>query len=477
MSFEEMHRRQQAIARRRGGNKKKFSLLLSPVKLPSSNQIYVDRNRSRMKYVVLTVVPVLFVLWLYLGKGRAGSSQKSLLSQTDGASSVRNKYWKANVIQENYDNEESIETGDYDGEKYHQAAKMANSSRPFSYIGDINPSKPLPWPASETDWWSLHSQLVQDVKASDALPPQPFDIESESRTPQLIFYGDSITEGWLGTSFGRVPGKHRMWDANEHRQVRRQFENLFGEHSAWGKRALKPPLVLGISGSRTYDFLWRLEDGEFAKSPLMENEGVGEKKDDSEKNVFQLEKLERIYIVLMGTNNLGGGMLPGPTVEGMDAVGRAILELHEKNFPNTPSAMLFSELLPRKDDFRAIKMCPPRCADNATLTPYESFMPAIGKVNAALPEVLNGWRNDYGNSRIVLLSSASGDAEAADEGSEEYDYAKTINCGRSMFAFEFEAEFDMYMPDRLHPNAKGYELWSRCLKRGLESVMDHTISL
>ena len=74
--------------------------------------------------------------------------------------------------------------------------------------------------------------------------------------------------------------------------------------------------------------------------------------------MFQLEKLERICIVLMGTNNLGGGMLLGPTVEGMDAVGHAILELHKKNFPNTPSAMPFSKLVLRKYDFRAIKMCP-----------------------------------------------------------------------------------------------------------------------
>ena len=120
--------------------------------------------------------------------------------------------------------------------------------------------------------------------------------------------------------------------------------NTFGEDSTWGKRALKPPLVLGISGSRTYDFLWRISNGEFPTSKLLdhnENEEEADGNDEKEEvngidevaaKIFQLDKLERIYIVLMGTNNLGGGMLPGPTVEGMDAAGRAILQLHKEIF-------------------------------------------------------------------------------------------------------------------------------------------------
>ena len=151
--------------------------------------------------------------------------------------------------------------------------------------------------------------------------------------------------------------------------------------------------------------------------------------------------------------------------------------------------MLFSELLPRKDDFRAEKMCPPRCANVTTLEPYKSFMPAIDKVNKELPRIVNGWRDDFVNSRIVLLSGntdetivdKSSDNQDTDKEEEEEstnnNYAKTINCGREMFNIDDINEYDTYMPDRLHPNSKGYELWSHCLKKGLEVVMDHQVRL
>ena len=339
--------------------------------------------------------------------------------------------------------------------------------------------KPRPWPPEEKDWHALHDALARRVTASDAAPPADFDINA-SRLPQLVFFGDSITEGWLGTSFGNVPDKFRMWSANEHKDIRQLFANTFGATSSWGKRALKPPLVLGISGSRTYDFLWRIENGEFPTSKLLDHSGT--ESGGNHSVGFRLGELERIYIVLMGTNNLGGGMLPRPTVAGMNATGRALLRLHEEHFPHTPAAMLFSELLPRRDAFRAARMCPPRCANATTQTPYASFMPAIEKVNRALPEVVQGWRRDFANSRIVLLTSRA-EEEAKDSGgnSDEtpnpIDYSRTIHCAREMFAIDDSDEFDLYMPDRLHPNAKGYELWSRCLKKGLEVIMDHAIKL
>lgn len=436
--------------------------------------------------------------WPFFGRSRSPTAAPQGGAGGIRTSTVRNKYWKANVAQ--FKDEDGETTYD----KNAQLAKMSNSSRPFLFIGDYDPGEPRPWPEEEADWWSLHETLARNVRASDALRPSEFDID-ESRLPQLVFYGDSITEGWGGTTFGNVPGPHRMWTPDEPERIRDAFAKSFGEDSAWGKRALKPPLVLGISGSRTYDFIWRIRNGEFPTSRLLGGEGEEEEEDDDAvQNMFRLEKLERIYVVLMGTNNIGGGMLPGPTAKGMDAVGRAILQFHQDNFPNTPSAMLFSELLPRRDDFRAARMCPPRCKNETTLEPFESFGPAIDRVNRELPEVVDGWRKDYENSRIVLLSSSShatrelqsveensnnddNDEEEEDDELEEDeeedrldlddDYSYTIDCGREMFAMEDEDEFDAHMPDRLHPNAKGYELWARCLRKGLEVVMDHAVTL
>lgn len=402
-----------------------------------------------------------------------------------------------------------------------------NNIRSFNYIGDLDPTIPQPWPKEELDWWKMHRKLVKDVLDSDASLPTLLSVDEEggeeeeendtlSRReqqyyylPQLIFYGDSITEGWAGTSFGNIPGSHRMWNAvnNEDEQIRQLFENTFGTKSAWGRRALKQPLKLGISGSRTNDLLWRIKNGEFPTSQLLMKIDV----DDNEggrrratpyapiSSSFPLTNLERIYIVLIGTNNLGGGMLPAQTVVGMDAIGRTLLGLHTETFSltTTPAAIVFSELLPRRDDHRAVNMCPPRCKNITTMEPYQSFMPAIDEVNRALPRVVDGWRRDFPKSRIVLLSSSRGDDDhlvagnGSDGKEEKHDDVRTdsisinqyqhkINCGREMFSFDEEddEEFDRYMPDRLHPNLEGYEPWSRCLKKGLEAVMmDRTIHL
>lgn len=342
---------------------------------------------------------------------------------------------------------------------------LTGSSRPFQYIGDFDPTQPQPWPEAEEDWHALHGTLVKRVKESDALSVNQVD----DYLPQLIFYGDSITEGWNGTSFGNVPGPHRMWTADEDESIRDVFATTFGDRSDWGERALKPPLILGISGSRTYDFIWRVENGEFPVSPLLARAENNDNIDEGD-DLFPIGRLERIYILLMGTNNLGGGMLPEQTLRGMDASTRTILQLHEKYFPNTPAAMLFSELLPRKDDFRAVKMCPPRCKNVENLDPYTSFMPAINKVNRALPNLMHGWREDFKNSRIILLS-ANDEASKVGASEEMHSYTPVINCGREMFAFDDINELDVYMPDRLHPNAEGYKLWSRCLKKGLNAIL------
>ena len=64
---------------------------------------------------------------------------------------------------------------------------------------------------------------------------------------------------------------------------------------------------------------------------------------------FRVGELERIYVVLIGTNNLGGGMDPAQTVRGIDAVGRAILRLHGE-------AVLPLSILPNASDMKSTSM-------------------------------------------------------------------------------------------------------------------------
>ena len=281
--------------------------------------------------------PILIVLYLIVG--RSSNKQPTILFENEStAVTGRNQYWRGQDVKMNQDSkEESKEVKDQSiSARHHKTndkiedtkekisptkltiSEIANStlsasSRPFNYIGDINPTKPLPWPDSEKDYHKLHETLVQRVKESDELPSREFDINN-SRLPQLLFYGDSITEGWGGTSFGNLPSKGRMWNEHEDLEIRKIFDTNFGTSSTWGKRSLKPSLILGISGSRTYDFIWRIMNGEFPRSSLLDHNVKGH---DDEYDTFDLGKLERIYIVLMGTNNLGGGMLPTPTLEGI----------------------------------------------------------------------------------------------------------------------------------------------------------------
>ena len=404
--------------------------------------------------------------WLFSGD-LLNQNNISIGSGKNGGT-VRHKFSKPNVITSEV-HEEGVSEDSIDKPDDHDKAETrTNFSRPFQYLGDVDPTKPQPWPKEEVDWWQLHKTLVHRVKESDGMTAKHVDDE---HVPQLVFYGDSITEAWNGTSFGNTPGPTRMWGPDEPDKIREVFEKHFGSTSTWGKRALLPPLILGISGSRTYDFIWRIEDGEFPRSQLIS------KSTDSDQGSFEVKNFERIYIVLMGTNNLGAGMLPDGTIAGMDATGRKILELHQESSPNNPAAIIFSELLPRKDDHRAMKMCPPRCKNLTTLEPFTSFMPAIDKVNQELPTIIYDWLKDFPNSRIVLLSSQHDEDDKNKTMSKSKSGLEIIRCGIDMFAFDNDTEFDAHMPDRLHPNALGYDVWARCIKRGLEEIMDHTISL
>ena len=422
-----------------------------------------------MKYVVLLVGTALFLTWFFSDSNINRNNRKEGVKNAI----IHHAFDKPNVIEavpvaSPPNLEDALDSSDYvDDEETISKDRSSNFSRPFQYLGDIDPTSPMPWPKEEADWWILHETLVQRVKESDNTSPKHLDVDY---LPQLVFYGDSITEGWNGTSFGNPPGPTRMWGPKEPEKIRNVFSNNFGETSSWGKRAILPPLILGISGSRTYDFIWRIENGEFPTSKLTP---ANTKNEDS----FNLKTLERIYIVLMGTNNLGGGMLPASTIAGMDASGRRILELHEQYSPGAPAAILFSELLPRKDDHRAVKMCPPRCANLTSKEPYTSFMPAVDKVNKALPTLLKEWIKDFPSSRIILLSSQHDDGSNDDKDSSSDSGVTIIRCGHNMFSFEDDDDLAEHMPDRLHPNAKGYDLWARCLKRGLEEIMDHTIDL
>jgi beta-glucosidase len=111
-------------------------------------------------------------------------------------------------------------------------------------------------------WLARHAGLCADARAN--------------ASTQLLFVGDSITDGWR---------EEENYDI---------FKEAFGRYR---------PLNIGIGGDETQHVLWRLEHGAV--------EGLS----------------PRVTVLLLGTNNIGNsGMTGEETARGMKAVLRTLRE-------------------------------------------------------------------------------------------------------------------------------------------------------
>ncbi|KDD73976.1 hypothetical protein H632_c1683p0 [Helicosporidium sp. ATCC 50920] len=110
---------------------------------------------------------------------------------------------------------------------------------PDASLDDVPSGQPRPG----TRWSDTHEKYVKEVA----------DMNSRrGEFPEVIFYGDSITELWRATSVSHVEKSYEAVPAI--------FERLFGRwHST----------TLAISGDQTSHLLWRLRNGEIpsAASP------------------------------------------------------------------------------------------------------------------------------------------------------------------------------------------------------------------
>uniref|UniRef100_A0A7S3TN50 SGNH hydrolase-type esterase domain-containing protein n=1 Tax=Emiliania huxleyi TaxID=2903 RepID=A0A7S3TN50_EMIHU len=122
----------------------------------------------------------------------------------------------------------------------------------------------------------------------------------------LALWGDSITESWRGTSYGTPAGRANGTPAVLAQTLARRWPS---------------PAVLAISGDQTQHLLWRLGDGGELPPPLASDGAL-------------------TAVVMIGTNNLGAGHLPGPTAEGVLAVAREYLR-------RSRGRLLLCALLPR----------------------------------------------------------------------------------------------------------------------------------
>jgi hypothetical protein len=108
----------------------------------------------------------------------------------------------------------------------------------------------------------------------------------------FISLGNSITESWLGTGRSGAP-------TNPHtdgipQEVLVQDEQLV-------RKGNLDPLILAVSGDQTQHLLYRLHNGHL-------------------QSTYTTDDPSAVFVVMIGTNNLGAGELPGPAADRVLAV-------------------------------------------------------------------------------------------------------------------------------------------------------------
>lgn len=278
-------------------------------------------------------------------------------------------------------------------------------------------------------WWTYFETLKERVDDYARQRQAIHDDGDEGKTKSrpLILLGDSITESWSGTGLG-IP-KVRAGGVPQILEDRLSVSSGFD------------PIVLGMSGDQTQHLLYRLENGHMRAAQLVVSEKGGLVYDPS-----------AVFVVMIGTNNLGSGELPEPTARGILAVVDYLLR---ETAVAGCHIMLF-RVLPRGDGKKILpKLCPPRCSDDETRTPYDSFLPAIETTNKAVFEGIETLTKTHTAERIKLVN--------CNPGFLNEDYRNDADDG------SFEVKKDL-MPDLLHPNAEGHEILARCIQDYIKEI-------
>ena len=188
------------------------------------------------------------------------------------------------------------------------------------------------------------------------------DIKKMNGNVELVFVGDSITDGWRG-----------------------------GGKSVWQKYFSKEhPLNLGISGDRTEHVLWRMKNGEL----------------DGYK--------ARLFVIMIGTNN--GGDSAADVAAGVTAI---VKEIKDKQ---AQAKILLLGIFPRSEKPDATRQ-----------------------------------KNDGVNKIIAKLDDSGKTLKYMDIGDKFLTADKTLSKD--------------IMPDFLHPNLKGYDIWAKAIDDTVKQML------
>ncbi len=215
-----------------------------------------------------------------------------------------------------------------------------------------------PEPLNESwslDWWlPRHEQKLAEIAERTA----------KRTLPQLVFIGDSITEGWLkdGTA---------------------EWNRRYARYHAFN---------LGYGGDRTENILWRLQHGEVA--------GLD----------------PQVVVLMAGTNNTGHRQEdPATTAAGL----RKLLDELQQRLPRTKILLL-------------------------GVFPRDGASDQSRRLNTAINERIARFAD---NRRIFYQDVTAAFVDAQGELSRDV------------------------MPDLLHPNARGYEIWGAAMDPVLQKLL------
>lgn len=237
--------------------------------------------------------------------------------------------------------------------------RIAKAGKPSTECPDYRTHAVTPEPLSHAwsiDWWMpRHEKKLEEKRR----------IVAAGRNPQVVFIGDSITEGW------EKSGKD-VW------------QRYYAKYDA---------LALGFGGDHTENVLWRLRHGEV--------DGIAPK----------------VAVLMIGTNNAGDrNDDPKATAAGI----KAILDELRQRLPDTKVLLL--AIFPREEKPTAF----------------------LRRLN----EQVNARIAAYADGRHVFFA----------------------NINEAMLDADGTLSRDV-MPDLLHPEGKGYDIWARAMEPILQPLL------
>lgn len=262
----------------------------------------------------------------------------------------------------------------------------------------INPLVPVPRMGHKR-WMSAHSLNVRDAENRN---------DAANKHVDVVFLGDSITEGWKGTSYGK-PFDRTM----ENFSV---FQSLFVKQ----KGGTFEGLPLGISGDRSPNLLWRIQNGEVPSSLH-----------------------PKVFWILIGTNDFLNDKSNHCSDEVVFMGIKRVVEEMRIIRPNTK--IVVNGLLPRGDLDLDGKLVDPEHPTRHTI------WDAIQDVNKKLEDYCSKHENlVYFDAREVFVRSE----ERLSSGVEKQYIPREL------------------MEDFLHPTAQGYRNWGKRIVKTLDTLID-----